>query len=120
MADTVQRPIDEILAGLDGSAEVFIIGCGCCATRCETGGEAQVEEMKARLEAAGITVAGVAVPADGAPLCAEDNARQLMAAEGPRADGAGTVLILACERGVGMISDLSDPAAVRRGCVTLP
>lgn len=56
------KDFEEILQSLEGAQNVFVIGCGECATVCETGGEKQVEEMKARLEDAGKTVTGTIVP----------------------------------------------------------
>ena len=52
------KPFDEIVGYLDGEDRVFIVGCKGCAEVCQTGGEAQVLEMKQQLEQAGKTVTG--------------------------------------------------------------
>ena len=46
MTITEQKPFEEILALLEPFTRVFIVGCGECATLCQTGGEYEVEEMK--------------------------------------------------------------------------
>lgn len=48
---TERKKLEEILAQLGDSEQLLgIIGCGTCATSCQTGGAAQVEELKAFLE----------------------------------------------------------------------
>ena len=55
---TRQKPWEEIVAMLDGVEKVYLIGCGTCATMCQTGGKAEVREMKEKLEAVGKEVTG--------------------------------------------------------------
>lgn len=55
------KPWEEILGYLDGESKVFIVGCKGCAEVCQTGGEAQVLEMKQKLEQQGKTVTGYTV-----------------------------------------------------------
>ncbi|MBL7120260.1 MAG: methylenetetrahydrofolate reductase C-terminal domain-containing protein [Dehalococcoidia bacterium] len=55
------KPWEEILGYLDGESKVFIVGCKGCAEVCQTGGEAQVLEMKQKLEEVGKTVTGSTV-----------------------------------------------------------
>lgn len=44
---TKQKPIEEILSYItDKEVKIGIVGCGTCATSCQTGGEAQVEALK--------------------------------------------------------------------------
>lgn len=52
------KPKEEIMGYLNGESKVFIVGCKGCAEVCQTGGEAQVAEMKQTLEKAGKTVTG--------------------------------------------------------------
>ena len=51
MIVTKKKPIEEILKALGPASKIFIVGCGECATTCKTGGEKEIIEMKAMLEA---------------------------------------------------------------------
>ena len=53
-----QKPLEEILAYLEGEQNVFLVGCHGCAEASGTGGPKHVREMKGRLEEAGKTIAG--------------------------------------------------------------
>ncbi len=55
------KPWEEILGFLDGERRIFLVGCKGCAEACQTGGEAQVLEMKQKLEDEGKTVTGFSV-----------------------------------------------------------
>ena len=60
---SAQKPFEEILKYLEKSQKVFLVGCGTCATMCRTGGKAEVESMKDKLEANGKEITGwVSVP----------------------------------------------------------
>ena len=61
MIITQRKPVEEVMAMVGDAKTVAILGCGSCATACQTGGEAQVAELKAALEAAGKTVVGTAI-----------------------------------------------------------
>lgn len=52
------KPFSEILQSLEGDQRVFIVGCKGCAEASGTGGEAQVLEMKEKLQQEGKTVVG--------------------------------------------------------------
>lgn len=56
MIITQKKPIDELMGMLAEAKNIAIIGCGSCATACATGGEKEVGELKAYLEANGKTV----------------------------------------------------------------
>jgi len=56
-----QKPFEEILGYLNGESKVFILGCDGCAQASGTGGPAQVDEMKGKLEAAGKQITGTKV-----------------------------------------------------------
>ena len=42
MIITQKKPIDEVMALVADAKTVAIVGCGSCATACQTGGEAQI------------------------------------------------------------------------------
>ena len=39
MIITQKKPIEELMAMLEGATKIALIGCGSCATACATGGE---------------------------------------------------------------------------------
>lgn len=62
MIITKQKSYDDIIRALGHHRKVFIVGCGSCATACETGGEAQVAACAAYLLQHGFTVVGTCIP----------------------------------------------------------
>ena len=50
MIITQKKPPEEILSLLSGAKKIALIGCGQCASACQTGGEKELGEMKAFLE----------------------------------------------------------------------
>ena len=62
MIITQKKPISELLSMLEGVKKVAIVGCGNCAAACQTGGEKEVQEMKAYLEEQGLEVVATVVP----------------------------------------------------------
>ena len=61
MIVTQKKPTEEILAMIGDAKNVAIVGCGSCATTCQTGGMQQAEELRAILEDTGKTVVGIGV-----------------------------------------------------------
>lgn len=57
-----KKPVEELLAMLDGVKKVALVGCKSCAAACGVGGEKECGEMKALLEEKGYEVVGVALP----------------------------------------------------------
>jgi len=55
---TAQKPFEEIIEALGEIEKVFLVGCGTCATMCQTGGESEVLQMKEKLEEAAKIVTG--------------------------------------------------------------
>lgn len=55
------KPFEDILEYLDGEKNVFLVGCKGCAEACQTGGEAQVLEMKQKLEEEGKAITGYTI-----------------------------------------------------------
>ena len=62
MIITQKKPVEELLAMLEGVTKVAIVGCAQCAAACQTGGEKEVQEMKALLEEHGMEVVGAVLP----------------------------------------------------------
>lgn len=105
---TKQKPGEEVTATLEGLNNIYIIGCGTCATACHTGGKAEVIEMKKRLEEAGKKVVGwmvIPTPCDSLTKFAlEDDAARIKQADG--------VLVMACAYGVQNVANLAEKAVV--------
>ena len=62
MIITRKKPPEQLLAMLAGVHRVALAGCKSCATACQTGGEKEVEEMKAWLQEQGFEVVGTVLP----------------------------------------------------------
>ncbi|MFR8333053.1 MAG: hypothetical protein ACLU9S_12400 [Oscillospiraceae bacterium] len=62
MIITQKKPIEELLAMLEGVKKVAIVGCANCAAACQTGGEKEIQEMKTTLEAQGMEVVATVLP----------------------------------------------------------
>ncbi len=101
---TKQKPWEEIVEILSGVEKVYLIGCGTCATMCQTGGKSQVLEMKDKLEGAGKQVTGwMVIPTTCDELtkfALEENAMDVEAADG--------ILALTCAFGVQTLSLYAD------------
>jgi len=93
MIVTKKKPIEEILKFLGASSRIFIIGCGDCAATCKTGGEKEVMEMKAELEANGKIVTGWAIP--DSP-CVASQIKLQFAKNKKAVDDAEVFLVLSC------------------------
>ena len=61
MIITQKKPTEEVMAMVGDAKTVAIVGCGSCATACQTGGEPQIAELTAILEAAGKKVVATTV-----------------------------------------------------------
>ncbi|HSQ21682.1 MAG TPA: methylenetetrahydrofolate reductase C-terminal domain-containing protein [Coriobacteriia bacterium] len=93
--------IRENLADI-GAQRVFLMGCGQCATVAHTGGEKELEETAARLEAEGIHVTGWTV---GEVTCHLNGTKLDSRKHQAEIDAADAVLVLACGAGVQTTAD---------------
>ncbi|GAB4256895.1 MAG: methylenetetrahydrofolate reductase C-terminal domain-containing protein [Thermoleophilia bacterium] len=96
MIISMQKPIEEILESLAGETNVYIVGCGECATVTQTGGEEQVAEMKARLEEAGKKVVATDV---AHAACHELDMKRIFRQNKDAATAADAFLVLSCGAG---------------------
>lgn len=104
MIITEQKPFEEILGFLEGEEKVFVVGCELCATLCQTGGEEQVKEMKARLEAEGKTVTDWIVLN---PACHILEAKRGFREKREAVNSADSLLVMACGNGVQGVREAS-------------
>ena len=61
MIITQKKPIEEVMSFVGNAKTVALVGCGSCATACQTGGEAQIAELTKVLEAAGKKVVATTI-----------------------------------------------------------
>lgn len=116
MTATEQKAREEILRMLENDQSVLIVGCGDCATVCQTGGEVECAEMKAFLEAQGKQVTGIIVP-DSA--CQVLDMGRLLRQNKEAVEGADGVLVLCCGAGVQSLVENLKTKKVHPGCNTL-
>jgi ferredoxin len=104
MIITRPREWERIFRNLDevGARKVFIMGCGQCATVAHTGGEEEIIEAKARLEAEGREVTGWAV---GEVACHSGGTRLETRRNSGDIQDADAVLVLSCGAGVQTVAD---------------
>jgi len=104
MIITRPREWERIFRNLDevGARKVFIMGCGQCATVAHTGGEEEIIEAKARLEAEGREVTGWAV---GEVACHSGGTRLETRRNSGDIEDADAVLVLSCGAGVQTVAD---------------
>ena len=104
MIITRPREWERIFRNLDevGARKVFIMGCGQCATVAHTGGEEEIIEAKARLEAEGREVTGWAV---GEVACHSGGTRLETRRNSGNIEDADAVLVLSCGAGVQTVAD---------------
>ena len=117
MIVTKKKPMDEILKFIGPSSSIFIIGCGDCAATCKTGGEKEILEMKAELEANGKSVAGWAMPDS---TCISSQMKLNFAKNKKAVDDAEVFLVLSCGLGAqSVLENDRNKRPVYIGCDTI-
>ena len=96
MIVTKQKPFEVILKELEDAEKVFLVGCGDCATLCETGGEDQVKEMTEKLQSEGKQVTGNVVLE---VACHELDAKKEFRAHKDEIADADALLVMSCGAG---------------------
>lgn len=103
-----QKPWEEVLSYLDGENNVFILGCNGCAQASGTGGPAQVEEMKSKLEEINKKVTGSAIIDF---LCQKALVKSRLRTKVEPIGAADSILVMTCGVGVQAVA-----AAVNKVC----
>lgn len=103
-----QKPWEEILSYLDGENSVFILGCNGCAQASGTGGLAQVEEMKSKLQGIGKKVTGSTVIDF---LCEKALVKSRLRSKIEQIRAADSILVMTCGVGVQAVA-----ASVNKVC----
>jgi len=97
-----QKPLDELLIGLKGHSKIFLVGCGECAATCKSGGQPELDKMKALLETEGKAILGMCLPS--AP-CVAAQIKTELAKNTKILRDADIILVLACGLGVQSVKD---------------
>jgi hypothetical protein len=97
MTATEQKAREDILKMMENDKAIFIVGCGDCATLCQTGGEHEIAEMKAFLEESGKTVTGSVIPDSS---CQVLDLKRLLRGQKEAVSAADALLVLSCGAGV--------------------
>ena len=100
MIITQKKPLEEVLALLGGVKKVALVGCGNCAAACQTGGEKEMQEMKALLEERGYEVVATVLP--------EECCHKMLVKKETKAlrnSGAEAIVGMACGDGVQTVAD---------------
>ena len=103
MIITEQKQYKDILKSLEGAEKVYIIGCGRCATSCETGGEEQVKEIAGKLKKDGKKIVGASVVE--AP-CDERLVKKFSRDEKEKIKKAQATLVMGCGAGVQTVAEI--------------
>jgi ferredoxin len=104
---TEQKPIEEIEQFLEKDKNVYIIGCGTCATMCHTGGKTEILEMKEKLEAMGKNVVGWMV----IPTACDDLTGDALEEDAERVLKADSILVMACAFGTQTVASFASENA---------
>ncbi len=98
-----QKEFSEILRAIK-EKNIFIIGCGKCATKLHVGGEPEVLEMQKRLVRAGKNIAGWTVLSSACNISSWDD----VLTQNPGIRKSDALLVMSCGGGVSLISSLSE------------
>jgi len=97
MIATKLKQFEDILKTIKECSNIFLVGCGECATTCKTGGEKEILEAKEKLEKAGKTVTGWVIP--DAP-CVSAQMKIAFAKNRKAVTDADAILVFACGSGI--------------------
>ncbi|MCZ7662133.1 MAG: methylenetetrahydrofolate reductase C-terminal domain-containing protein [Thermoleophilia bacterium] len=106
---TKQKPFEEILESLANDTNIYIVGCGECATQTQTGGEEQVADIQARLQEAGKTIVATDVAHS---TCHELDMKRIFRQNKAAAATADAFLVLSCGGGVQSVREATSKHVV--------
>lgn len=105
---TEPKPFEEVKQSLNRCQNVYLVGCGTCATMLHTGGKTEVMAMKEKLEAEGKKVSGwMVIPTSCDPL-----AKDALAMEAKEIEASDCLLVMSCAFGVQTVRLYSPDKAV--------
>ncbi len=98
-----QKELKEILKALK-EKNVFIIGCGKCATKLHVGGEPEVIEMEKKLSAKGKNILGKVVLSSACSIASWED----VLTQNPGIKKSEALLVMSCAGGASVISKLAE------------
>lgn len=103
MIVTKQKSLETILNYLKDSKNIFIVGCGECATVCCTGGEEEIKDISKKLKDNGKNISGYKVIQEPChiPLTAKEFRLQQK-----EIDDTDAFLVLSCGAGIQSVSEI--------------
>ncbi|HTG82022.1 MAG TPA: methylenetetrahydrofolate reductase C-terminal domain-containing protein [Geobacteraceae bacterium] len=104
-----QKPLEEILAALEGCTKVFLVGCAKCATVCKSGGEEEVFQMQERLSSSGFEVTGSIVIDEA---CHMLRAGRDLRGRKEAVEETDALLVMACGAGVQSVAGAAPKKSV--------
>lgn len=103
MIITKKKPLNELLDMLSGHKKLAIVGCGNCASACQTGGEKEIQELKTQLEGHGFQVVATVLPDECChKMLVKKDTKSI------RDSGADAIVGMACGDGVQTVADNLD------------
>ena len=105
MIGQVQKPIDEILAMLDGKEKLVIYGCGGCATVFHTGGEAEVKQMADTLSSQRKIILAAIAPPFGEFACYAPWSQERLSKHRQEISECDAILMLTCGDGLQVVRE---------------
>ena len=100
MIITQKKPLEELLSMLGTARRLALVGCGNCASACQTGGEKELRELKATLEERGFQVVATILPEECCHKMLVKKELKVL-----RDSGAEAVIGMACGDGVQTVAD---------------
>lgn len=100
---TEQKPIEEIEKYIKDDQNIYIIGCGTCATMCHSGGKTEVLKMKEELESKGKKVVGWMI----IPTVCDDLTGDALREDAERVKKADSILVMACAFGTQTVASFA-------------
>jgi len=100
-----QKEFKEILIAVR-EEDIFIIGCGKCATKQHLGGEPEVLHMKRKLKGSGKNVVGWTVLSSACNISSWDE----VLSQNPDIEKAEALLVMSCGGGVSIVSSVAELA----------
>lgn len=91
------KPYHIIKKSLEGEGRIFIIGCGLCATQCQSGGEEQVSQMKGCLANDGKVITGTLMIE---AVCHVLNTKKELSKRREEVRETDGILVMSCGAGV--------------------
>jgi len=106
MIGQVQKPLEEILAMLDGKEKLVLYGCGGCATVFHTGGEVEVKEMAITLSRNGKNVLATIAPPFGEFTCFAPWSEERISKFLPEIRECDAILMMTCGDGLQVVREI--------------